>query len=35
MLLRASKQNVDLALMALYNMRITAYREVCSITLPC
>ena len=37
MLLRASQKNVDLALMALYNMRISVYREreACSIALPC
>ena len=37
MILRASKKNVDMALLALYNMRITSYREreACSIALPC
>ena len=37
MLLRASKQNVDMALMALYNMRIASYREreLCSVAVPC
>ena len=34
MVLRASKQNIDMALQALYNMRITSYREVCN-TPPC
>lgn len=34
MILRASKQNTDMALMALYNMRITSYREVCN-SPPC
>ncbi len=28
MIVRASKQNIDMALQALYNMRITSYREV-------
>lgn len=30
MVVRASKQNIDMALTALYNMRITSYREVCN-----
>jgi len=30
MLIRASKENIDMALRALYNMRITATREVCN-----
>ncbi len=30
MLIRASKENVDMALLGLYNMRVTSYREVCS-----
>jgi hypothetical protein len=34
MLLRASKENIDMALRALYNMRITSYRETCSLP-PC
>ena len=34
MLIRASQQNVDMALNALYNMRVTSYREVCN-TPPC
>jgi hypothetical protein len=34
MIVRASKQNIDMALQALYNMRITSYREVCN-TSPC
>ena len=28
MIIRASKENVDMALLGLYNMRITSYREV-------
>jgi hypothetical protein len=37
MILRASKQNTDMALMALYNMRIASYREreLCSVAVPC
>ena len=34
MILRASKQNIDMALQALYNMRVTSYREVCN-SPPC
>ena len=34
MIVRASKQNIDMALQALYNMRITSYREVCN-SPPC
>ena len=30
MVIRASSENVDMALWALYNMRITAYRETCA-----
>jgi hypothetical protein len=30
MLIRSSKQNVDMALQALYNMRMTTYRETCN-----
>ena len=30
MIIRASKQNVDMALLGLYNMRVTSYREICS-----
>ena len=30
MVIRASKQNIDMALQALYNMRITSYRETCN-----
>ena len=29
MIVRASRQNIDMALQALYNLRITSYREVC------
>jgi hypothetical protein len=34
MVVRASKENIDLALLALYNMRITGYRETCTVS-PC
>jgi hypothetical protein len=34
MLIRASQQNVDMALNVLYNMRVTSYREVCN-SPPC
>ena len=34
MIIRASQQNVDMALRALYNMRITSNRETCSLP-PC
>jgi len=34
MLLRTSKENIDMALRALYNMRVTSYRETCS-SPPC
>jgi Tfp pilus assembly protein PilX len=30
MLIRASKENIDMALLGLYNMRVTSYRETCS-----
>ena len=35
MLIRASKQNIDMALQALYNMRITSYRERCASGTSC
>ena len=34
MIIRASQQNVDMALRALYNMRVTSIRETCSLP-PC
>jgi Tfp pilus assembly protein PilX len=35
MVIRSSKQNIDMALQGLYNMRIAAYRETCTNISPC